>query len=262
MRNGLFPFLVFVCVLSVAPNAQARHDRECSEASLNGNYGWMLNGTIFGRGFIGGIGVYSFDGNGNLSTHGTVAFEDTGLGHPNFTGTYTVKPDCTGSLNHPMGLPHEIVIIDGGKEILEIAAESDRVMTWVSKKQGLEECTEASLNGSYGLIGHGTNVARGLEVAVGVITFDGSGHWSLAVTEVHLDTDVEHITNPNGTYTVNPDCTGSLELPTQIGLGTWDFVIADGGNEILQIATTADPIRVVTSVLRKQFHRDHDHNQD
>jgi hypothetical protein len=61
-------------------------------------------------------------------------FQDTGLGHPNFTNTYTVNQDCTGSLTHPMA-QHDFVIVNGGKEILEIAAQSDRVVTYVSKRQ-------------------------------------------------------------------------------------------------------------------------------
>jgi hypothetical protein len=61
---------------------------------------------------------------------------------------------------------------------------------------------------------------------------------------------VQHVTD-TGTYTVNSDCTGS----SVIGVRTFDFVIIDNGQEILQIATLAQPRRVVTWVLQRQFPR-------
>jgi hypothetical protein len=56
---------------------------------------------------------------------------------------------------------------------------------------------------------------------VGVVTFDGKGTWALVLTEVK-GSAVQHITNPNGAYTVSPDCTGSASLAkTPIGVANW-----------------------------------------
>ena len=54
-----------------------------------------------------------------------------------------------------------------------------------------------------------------------------------------------------GTYTVNPDCTGTYSV--EGGGLTIDafFVIVDGGNE-LQIVIT-DPGNVINCIARKQF---------
>ncbi len=87
---------------------------------------------------------------------------------------------------------------------------------------------------------------RGLP-RVNVVTFDGGGNASIIGTGVSEQRGVEHITGA-GTYTVNPNCTGSLAF----GVRTYDFVIVDGGKEILQIATF-EPRRVVTWVLKRQF---------
>ncbi|HJZ96574.1 MAG TPA: hypothetical protein VKE70_08700 [Candidatus Solibacter sp.] len=55
-----------------------------------------------------------------------------------------------------------------------------------------------------------------------------------------------------GTYTVNPDCTGTYTVENSLGLTVHAFfVIADGGNE-LQIVIT-DPGTVITCVARRQF---------
>jgi len=99
--------------------------------------GFKLNGTIFARGLLVGVGVITFDGKGHLSLRGTVIFQDTGLSHPNFTGIYTVNPDCTGSSNDfgGGGGTFDFVIVDGGNEILQIATRPDRAVTYVLKKQ-------------------------------------------------------------------------------------------------------------------------------
>jgi hypothetical protein len=109
------------------------------------------------------------------------------------------------------------------------------------------------MSGPYGFVMKGTIFGRGLVAGVGVITFDGKGNWALDSTTVSEDMGVQHITNPAGTYKVNAACTGSAALQGSQGLATFDFVIIDGGKEILQIATQEAPRRVVTWVLKKQF---------
>ncbi len=108
-------------------------------------------------------------------------------------------------------------------------------------------CTNATLKGPYAAIASGTVFGQGLTAAVSV-TFDGERNASLIGTNVSEQRGVEHITTA-GTYTVNPNCTGSYAL----GVRTYDFVILDGGKEILQIATLDQPRRVMTGVLKKQF---------
>src|SRR5215813_7963039 len=96
-------------------------------------------------------------------------------------------------------------------------------------------CSNAVLKGSYGLLMTGFDRAGNARNGVGVATFDGKGGWSLGVTEVHKEGAIQHITNPNGTYSVNADCRGSASLETKaIGVAKWEFVIVDDGKEILQ----------------------------
>src|SRR5262245_19719341 len=117
------------------------------------------------------------------------------------------------------------------------------------------QCTIAVLEGSYGLLQTGYDVAGNARNGVGVVTFDGKGKWSLAVTEVKKDGEIQRITNPNGTYTVNVDCRGSAALEkTPFGTANWEFVIVDDGKEVLQIVTTP-PRGAITWLLKKQFAR-------
>src|SRR5262249_46564525 len=115
------------------------------------------------------------------------------------------------------------------------------------------ECTLATLNGSYAFTGSGTALDVGGPVNnVGIATFDGKGNISVAFTQ-NLNGNVAHL-SATSTYTVNPDCTGSIELGA-------DFVIIDGGNEVFSIRTISQ--RVVSSVYKRLFpRRHHDDEQD
>jgi len=118
-------------------------------------------------------------------------------------------------------------------------------------------CTNAQLVGRYGVLQTGFDPTGNARNGVGVVTFDGKGTWSLALTEVHKEGEIQHITNPNGTYTVNPDCRGSASLAnTPFGVAKWEFVIVDDGKEVLQIVTGRPPPRgAMTWLLKKQFSR-------
>ena len=124
-----------------------------------------------------------------------------------------------------------------------------------TRKQNLAKCTNATLNGSYGVLQTGFDVAGNALGGVGLITFDGKGTWSLTLTEARKDVPIQRTKNPNGSYTVNADCRGSASLEkTPLGTANWEFVIVGDGNEVLQIATTP-PREAVLWVLKKQFSR-------
>jgi len=246
--NLLFAFaaaaVATVLVLSLAPEAQAGEG--CTDATLNGSYGLVQTGKIASRGLIAGVGVITFDGKGHRDFRGTQVFEDTGVRRVTSSpGTYTVNEDCTGS-SVAQGTSQDFVIMDGGREMVFIGTMDDRVVTWIAKKQDVEGCTDATIEGRYGLIQNGTIFGRGLAGAVGVIAFDGKGNESYVATQAFEDTGIVR-RSLTGTYKVSEDCTGSSALGES---ATQDFVIVDGGREMLWIAARDD--RVLTWVLTKQ----------
>jgi hypothetical protein len=117
-----------------------------------------------------------------------------------------------------------------------------------------EECSVATLKGSFGYTVTGALVTEsGAEpfAAVGRLTFDGAGNFENIRTisrNGNILLDVEGV----GTYTVDPDCTGSFTF-TDGGVVTLstDIVIDDHGNELRMIATS--PGTVLTVIGRKQF---------
>lgn len=125
------------------------------------------------------------------------------------------------------------------------------------------ECSVASLHGGFGFTSSGTLNALpppsgGPFGEIGRQTFDGEGNTDGTAT-LTANGNLRRVTW-QGTYAVNPDCTGSMTLSVS-PLGATvnlDFVIDDDGAELRAIATgptgTGVPGNVETRVYRKQFH--------
>jgi len=116
-------------------------------------------------------------------------------------------------------------------------------------------CSNATLNGTFaekdtGFIMNPSPAPASLFSSVNLDTFDGKGTITasgFAIVDGNGGPQTE-----NGTYKVNPDCTGTYEVTISPGGFTAhaSFVIDDGGNE-LQIIVT-DPGTVITCLARKQ----------
>jgi hypothetical protein len=121
-------------------------------------------------------------------------------------------------------------------------------------------CSNATLKGTFaekdtGFITNPPPAPASLFAGVNLDTFDGKG--TIRATGISsLDGTVTPQTE-TGTYTVNPDCTGTYEVQISPGGFTAhaSFVIDDGGNE-LQIIVT-DQGTVITCIARKQFPERH-----
>ena len=127
--------LASMFVVGAVPNAQAG---QCSNASLNGAYGFLDVHTLVPAGtpFV-GLGRWNFDGKGSFTN--TFTANDNGtVTHVNDFGPYTVNADCTGKIFIIGGTGTvEIVLVDGGKEFYEqLTNPSSTVSTFsVAKKQ-------------------------------------------------------------------------------------------------------------------------------
>jgi hypothetical protein len=120
-------------------------------------------------------------------------------------------------------------------------------------------CSNASLWGSFGFTSQGAQVANlpppvlGPFGEIGRQTFDGRGNTE-GVATLSGNGNIHRVTF-QGTYVVNPDCTGEMTLYVS-PLGSTvnlDFVIDDGGNELRAIVTGAGAVE--TRVYRTQVSR-------
>ena len=73
MKRTIFSLVVFahIFVVGAVPNAQAQENQQCSNASLQGAYGFLLGGTnVFNGKPFAVLGRQSFDGEGQFHQHG------------------------------------------------------------------------------------------------------------------------------------------------------------------------------------------------
>ncbi len=247
---------VAVILAAAVVEAQTKDQPACTQATLNGAYGLIHDGVIFGPdGHLAEIGIARFDGQGAWSLDATLVSQGSGLRRVNREGTYTVNPDCTGSsaITGPEALTFEFIVFERGKALTQLATRTDRAVMWELKKQDVVACSNATLSGRYGILQTGADPDGNARSGAGIATFDGTGGWSLVVTEVKKNSPLQHISNPNGTYAVTPDCRGSASLAnTPFGVANWEFVIVDGGREVFQIVTTP-PRGTILWTLRRQF---------
>jgi hypothetical protein len=139
MKGAIAPTtltVVFTIVfaLGIVPRAQAGEDKECSNASLRGSFGFTSTGTLLAlpapnAGPFAEIGLQTFEGRGDY-TEGSATLSTNGnIGHVTFNGTYVVNPDCTGSMTLfvlPLGrtITLDFVIDDDGAELRALLTSS------------------------------------------------------------------------------------------------------------------------------------------
>jgi hypothetical protein len=133
--------LASLFVAGLVPSVRA--DEECSNATLKGSFGVSGSGTFpNGIPFV-TIGRFSFDGAGNLTATAILNLSDSTTLRREFTGTYTVDADCTGSAvlvevgAGGSGGHFDLVIDDDGTEIrlIRTAPGIPGTFTFMGKKQ-------------------------------------------------------------------------------------------------------------------------------
>jgi len=115
-------------------------------------------------------------------------------------------------------------------------------------------CSNALVQGTFAYTGTGSiappSPAAGPFVEVGTQTFDGKGGTTFAAT-ASQNGNIREMTG-TGTYTVNPDCTGTMTLQVSPTLAVQIFfVVDDWGSEFQAIET--NPGLVMTRIARRLF---------
>jgi len=135
-----------VLVLSIAPKARAAQVQECSNASLRGSFGYTSTGTLLDTyvpppfaGPFAEVGKQTFDGKGHTDATATLS-SNGNISKVTVEGTYTVNPDCTGSMalnvvEFGITVHADFVIDDGGTELRAIVTEASVIESRVYKKQ-------------------------------------------------------------------------------------------------------------------------------
>ena len=121
-----------------------------------------------------------------------------------------------------------------------------------------EACQASTLNGGYAGTVSGQNT-NGVPVAYQAIAhFDGAGKFSLSgFTEVQNGAVlVANASASGGTYTVNADCSGVIEIPTPAGTFKFNILITGLQFAQFQMLETDGSATATGNAIRQQNDRD------
>jgi hypothetical protein len=131
---------------SVVAQERSSKVKECSQATLWGSFGYSSTGTLLDSyvpapyaGPFGEVGRQTFDGRGNTSATATTS-SNGNIAPVTIEGTYTVNPDCTGSMTLNVArfgsvVHADFVIDDDGAQLRAIGTDSGLIETRVYSKQ-------------------------------------------------------------------------------------------------------------------------------
>lgn len=242
---------VFVLALGSATWAQPVRPATCSNATLNGNIGFVITGTDASGPTATG-GQVTADGKGGFTGLETISENGTVTAEAPLTGTYTVRANCTGKATvTPKGGSAShfnfTIVSDQTAAQLDVT-DSGTVESGFAQAQGSATCTTKGLQGTYGLQTNGTLIDLGslvfggqVKLHQGVISGTVSGSLGGSIfTGEKID----------GVYKVGKNCFGKAVVSVnQEPALHLDLVVVNGGSEIIFVASDTDT--VVTGSLQR-----------
>jgi len=239
LRRG---FLLVVAFLALGLGAWG----QCSDANVTGKYGFAGNGLDKNGKPISFLGYFKADGKGTLT--GTETGSDNGTVFTNvpLTGTYSINPDCTGSgtakLKGQKATYHfTLVVVSGGKSLQTLSTDAPTVQAGTAQAQGKATCTVAGVKGPFGLETRGVFIGVGAVAFDGLFTLDGKGNVSGTESGSVAGT-IFTGQSVSGTYTVAPNCTGTLTVTVLGQTEHASFVVTNGGKGMLLVETDATSV--------------------
>jgi hypothetical protein len=115
-------------------HADDRHERACSNKTLNGSYGNYRSGTT-SAGPLTAVGILFFDGNGNASGSQSISRNGVFTFDAAISGVYEVAADCTARFLTDTGDEvARVLIVDGGKEFYQLSETAGNAVYGIGKK--------------------------------------------------------------------------------------------------------------------------------
>ena len=235
----------------------------------SGSFGLLLNNWLSPQDNDRGtaiLGVMNFDGAGNVT--GSVTFQrgstSTKAAQTTaapVTGTYSSNPDGTGGITATLAgaltFTIAMVIGDSGQSLQLVGTNLMGGDISGSVFDGFAKAAYSGpLQGSYAFHFNNSPVPAG---TIGVMSFDGGGNVTVSYTSVGVGSDPNQppVTAGyiSGTYAVNPDGSGTINLPPASGQSAgsaYALVITDGGSGLLLLQTNGTGNNVSFGTARLQ----------
>lgn len=259
-RRGLCSIIFGnIFVLGLTPTVHAEQRDECTEGFLRRSYGYVFSGPRLGVGPVAAAGIIAFDGHGGVAAQDTVN-NSVAISRRTGMGSYAVDSNCTGSAElggDYGGLSFDFMIVpgSGGSVLSFLVTNPGTVQPGVAVATGDKECSLATFKGVYLNLRADTRFPvggpiAGLEVAV----VDGMGTISFPQVTQSRNGVFTHPT-ATGTYTVNPNCTATLNLIVDgVAPSNREGAVVAGGDEAFFVGTLSTGI-IGTAQFKKQPQR-------
>jgi hypothetical protein len=242
----LFTALVGLAVVVVAQPCLA-----CSNASLKGNYGFVLTGVNNAAVLTATVGQIIADGSGGLTGSETVSNDGVITSNVSISGTYAVSKNCTATatITPAGGSASNYFLVVIGTQFQIVETDTGYTESGYAEAQGSANCSAAGIKGTFGFRGGGWNVSSSLipTADAGQVKADGLGN--LSGTQHGSFGGEVYSASFSGTYAVNGNCTGTITYSVEGTTTHSNFVVVDGGKAAFLIQTDAGAI--VTSVTQR-----------
>ena|SRR5882724_5263069 len=136
---GTVAIVIWARRIAAPPKIHA--DDGCTNASLNGAYGYSQSGFFYsqnGLGLFGATGRFAADGNGALTGADTLSVDGSVVRGRKYTGTYSIASDCSGSivLQTSAGTTNfDVVLNNNGQEVNLVETDANTIITGTAHQQ-------------------------------------------------------------------------------------------------------------------------------
>ena len=234
----------------------------CSNASVNGIYGFLISGTNASGNPVRILGQAAFN-----STTATFKGEETGsinggtFPFVSISGTYAVASNCTGAGKITINSKTQnfyFVVTSAGLRV--VSGKTGDTQAGFIVAQGSESCTNVGIKGNFGVESAGIFLTGAPSILgpvafVGELLFNvnasGAGVIGGHIAGSENGTIFTFTQTPvTGSYSVNANCTGTATItPQGKSALNYSFVVVNSGKELLAVET--DEHTVVSGTLQR-----------
>ena len=237
MRFPTLTVAIFaVASMIAAPPASA----VCTNAGLTGVFGYYHGRPGGGSTITAVVGQLSSDGKGNLSGVWTMSSNGT-ISRGSFDGTYSIAANCTGTMTFATedttNAHFNITLDDAHHGFQMIQTDNGFAQPGFGLAQGTVTCDLTGKKATFAtnFLGFLFSTTQ-IEAISGQVKLDGLG--SVSGTETLSVGGAISTVPVTGTYTEGSDCRGSAQItPSGFPVTNFDFVVVNGGKELLLIET-------------------------
>lgn len=213
--------------------------KSCTNAGINGTYGYSIRGQIIGIGGFAAMGRFTADGNGNLKGSDSTSTSGRILART-VTGTYSVNSDCTGTavITDQFGDVAHFNTLTLLQSIQLTQTDSMTVISGNAMPQRTS-CTTQDLNGAYLLDFNGTvlNANQVVQAAEESLTLVADGMGGLHGSGTASKAGVVQSGMSAAQYTLAANCTGTIAFSN--GKQNMNFILVNDGRTMELIETDA-----------------------